>query len=116
MPDEEPVLLAHSAGPNRVLRQVIVDLHAPVFQITRQRAPFGQCVSHCLAQRTLRQALVQLPFQPRLQRRQYRGGLLLAQRFALNGIELLFPRVPLDQGLKPTLDWYWSNAQLAPKA
>jgi nucleoside-diphosphate-sugar epimerase len=25
------------------------------------------------------------------------------------------PRVPLDQGLRPTLDWYWSNAQLAPK-
>jgi nucleoside-diphosphate-sugar epimerase len=25
------------------------------------------------------------------------------------------PRVPLDAGLKPTLDWYWSNAQLAPK-
>jgi nucleoside-diphosphate-sugar epimerase len=26
------------------------------------------------------------------------------------------PRVPLDEGLKPTLDWYWSNAQLAPKS
>jgi len=26
------------------------------------------------------------------------------------------PRVPLEQGLRPTLDWYWSNAQLAPKA
>jgi len=26
------------------------------------------------------------------------------------------PRVPLAQGLRPTLDWYWSNAQLAPKA
>ena len=25
------------------------------------------------------------------------------------------PRVPLDQGLKPTLDWYWQNEQLAPK-
>jgi len=25
------------------------------------------------------------------------------------------PRVPLEQGLRPTLDWYWSNAQLAPK-
>lgn len=25
------------------------------------------------------------------------------------------PRVPLSEGLKPTLDWYWSNAQLAPK-
>jgi nucleoside-diphosphate-sugar epimerase len=25
------------------------------------------------------------------------------------------PRVPLDQGLKPTLDWYWRNADLAPK-
>ena len=25
------------------------------------------------------------------------------------------PRVPLDQGLKPTLDWYWKNAALAPK-
>ncbi len=25
------------------------------------------------------------------------------------------PRVPLDQGLKPTLDWYWSNAELAPE-
>jgi nucleoside-diphosphate-sugar epimerase len=25
------------------------------------------------------------------------------------------PRVPLAQGLKPTLDWYWSNADLAPK-
>jgi nucleoside-diphosphate-sugar epimerase len=25
------------------------------------------------------------------------------------------PRVPLDQGLKPTLDWYWNNAALAPK-
>lgn len=24
------------------------------------------------------------------------------------------PRVPLDQGLKPTLDWYWSHADLAP--
>lgn len=26
------------------------------------------------------------------------------------------PRVPLDQGLKPTLDWYWRNVALAPKA
>ena len=26
------------------------------------------------------------------------------------------PRVPLDQGLKPTLDWYWRNSALAPKA
>ncbi len=26
------------------------------------------------------------------------------------------PRVPLDEGLKPTLDWYWHNATLAPKA
>ena len=26
------------------------------------------------------------------------------------------PRVPLDEGLKPTLDWYWRNADLAPKA
>jgi len=26
------------------------------------------------------------------------------------------PRVPLDQGLKTTLDWYWKNAALAPKA
>ncbi len=26
------------------------------------------------------------------------------------------PRVSLDQGLKPTLDWYWNNADLAPKA
>jgi len=25
------------------------------------------------------------------------------------------PRVPLDQGLKLTLDWYWRNAELAPK-
>ena len=25
------------------------------------------------------------------------------------------PRVPLDQGLKATLDWYWRNADLAPK-
>ena len=25
------------------------------------------------------------------------------------------PRVPLNEGLKPTLDWYWSNANLAPK-
>jgi nucleoside-diphosphate-sugar epimerase len=24
------------------------------------------------------------------------------------------PRVPLDEGLKPTLDWYWQNADLAP--
>ena len=26
------------------------------------------------------------------------------------------PRVPLDEGLKTTLDWYWKNADLAPKA
>jgi nucleoside-diphosphate-sugar epimerase len=26
------------------------------------------------------------------------------------------PRVPLDAGLKPTLDWYWRNADLAPKS
>lgn len=26
------------------------------------------------------------------------------------------PRVPLDAGLKPTVDWYWSYADLAPKA
>ena len=25
------------------------------------------------------------------------------------------PRVSLDEGLKPTLDWYWSHADLAPK-
>ncbi len=25
------------------------------------------------------------------------------------------PRVPLDEGLKTTLDWYWRNAELAPK-
>jgi nucleoside-diphosphate-sugar epimerase len=25
------------------------------------------------------------------------------------------PRVPLDRGLKTTLDWYWRNAELAPK-
>ena len=25
------------------------------------------------------------------------------------------PRVPLGEGLKPTLDWYWRNAQFAPK-
>ncbi len=25
------------------------------------------------------------------------------------------PRVPLDAGLKTTLDWYWRNADLAPK-
>jgi nucleoside-diphosphate-sugar epimerase len=25
------------------------------------------------------------------------------------------PRVPLDEGLEPTLDWYWRNADLAPK-
>jgi len=25
------------------------------------------------------------------------------------------PAVPLDQGLEPTLDWYWSHAQFAPK-
>ena len=26
------------------------------------------------------------------------------------------PRVPLDEGLKPTVDWYWQHAELAPKA
>jgi len=26
------------------------------------------------------------------------------------------PRVPLDEGLEPTLDWYWRNANLAPEA
>ena len=26
------------------------------------------------------------------------------------------PAVPLKQGLKPTLDWYWKNADLAPKS
>jgi nucleoside-diphosphate-sugar epimerase len=26
------------------------------------------------------------------------------------------PLVPLDEGLKTTLDWYWHNAELAPKA
>jgi nucleoside-diphosphate-sugar epimerase len=26
------------------------------------------------------------------------------------------PRVPLDEGLRTTLDWYWHNAKLAPKA
>jgi len=26
------------------------------------------------------------------------------------------PRVPLTQGLPPTLDWYWQHAELAPKA
>jgi len=26
------------------------------------------------------------------------------------------PRVPLDDGLPPTLDWYWRHADLAPKA
>ncbi len=26
------------------------------------------------------------------------------------------PRVPLDDGLPPTLDWYWGHADLAPKA
>lgn len=26
------------------------------------------------------------------------------------------PAVPLEQGLKPTLDWYWQNAALAPQA
>jgi len=25
------------------------------------------------------------------------------------------PAVPLKEGLKPTLDWYWKNADLAPK-
>lgn len=25
------------------------------------------------------------------------------------------PRVPLDEGLKPTLDWYWRNLDLAPQ-
>ena len=25
------------------------------------------------------------------------------------------PRVPLDDGLKVTLDWYWRNAALAPR-
>jgi len=25
------------------------------------------------------------------------------------------PRVPLDEGLKPTLDWYWRNIDVAPK-
>jgi nucleoside-diphosphate-sugar epimerase len=25
------------------------------------------------------------------------------------------PRVPLAEGLKPTLAWYWRNVQLAPK-
>jgi len=25
------------------------------------------------------------------------------------------PRVPLDEGPKATLDWYWRNAELAPK-
>ena len=25
------------------------------------------------------------------------------------------PRVPLDEGLPPTVDWYWRNAELAPK-
>ncbi|HZL61075.1 MAG TPA: NAD-dependent dehydratase, partial [Pseudolabrys sp.] len=25
------------------------------------------------------------------------------------------PRVPLAQGLPPTLDWYWQHAELAPK-
>ena len=26
------------------------------------------------------------------------------------------PAVPLEQGLKPTLDWYWRHAELAPKS
>jgi nucleoside-diphosphate-sugar epimerase len=26
------------------------------------------------------------------------------------------PRVPLDDGLKVTLDWYWKNAALAPRS
>jgi UDP-glucose 4-epimerase len=26
------------------------------------------------------------------------------------------PRVPLDVGLKPTVDWYWSHADMAPKS
>jgi nucleoside-diphosphate-sugar epimerase len=25
------------------------------------------------------------------------------------------PRVPLGDGLEPTVDWYWRNADLAPK-
>ena len=26
------------------------------------------------------------------------------------------PQVPLDMGLPPTVDWYWANESLAPKA
>src|SRR3954447_2640211 len=26
------------------------------------------------------------------------------------------PQVPLDQGLRPTVEWYWANEQLAPRA
>jgi nucleoside-diphosphate-sugar epimerase len=26
------------------------------------------------------------------------------------------PRVPLREGLPPTLDWYWQHVELAPKA
>src|SRR3954468_17220911 len=42
VPNEQPVLLAHGAGPNRILGQIVVYLQTPVLQIPVQRLPFGQ--------------------------------------------------------------------------
>src|SRR5450759_3946414 len=52
---KEPILAAEHDGPERLLRAVVVDLEAPVLGVARQGGPVAQRVTHCGAQRALRQ-------------------------------------------------------------
>ena len=52
--NEEPVLLADAAWPDRVLHQIRVDLVPTIFEIAHQRLPLAQSVPDRLAQRALR--------------------------------------------------------------
>ena len=100
VPDEEPVLLANGAGPDRIFNEVVVDLDHPVarFGIARQFRPEVHGIVHGDGQRAGGQELATgaVGVEPRLDQGQHGGAALDTQGRASFVVESLLAGLGLD--------------------
>src|SRR5688572_15322968 len=83
MPEKQIVLLSDATGPQRVFREIVVDLQAAILQISVQGVPLRQRIAHRFAQRTLGQQRRPELIQPDFYSAQDWRGQLMTQRVTL---------------------------------
>ncbi len=95
-PDKEPVLFADGRGPDGILDQIVVDLHAPGVEVNLQRGPDGKGVSNGLAHVALGQEAGREDFEGSLQPIQDWPGGCSAGCFSQHGTGFSFSQGGFD--------------------